>query len=98
MAKINGQIVICDRCGAQVFRRCTGDGETDGGFTRWNNFEELPAGWDKVAIPTVENALIGNAYNSYIEVCPTCHALWAEVVNENYLKGTPYYKETEAKE
>lgn len=98
MAKINGQLVTCDRCGVQVFRRCTGEGETDGGYTRWNDFEPLPAGWGMVAIPAVKNAPSGNVYNSYIQVCPACHALWAEAVNEKYLKGTPYYKETEARE
>ena len=98
MAKINGQIVSCDRCGASVFRRCTGEGEADGGFTRWNDFEGLPDGWDLVAIPRNRNAPSGNAYNSYLHVCPACHAMWDKVVNDGFLMGTPYYKETEVKE
>ena len=29
----------CDRCGKQVFLKAIGEGELDGGFTRWNKFE-----------------------------------------------------------
>lgn len=46
MATVNGKITICDRCGAQTFSACTGEGERDGGFTRWNTFEPLPNGWE----------------------------------------------------
>ena len=42
MSRKNGQMRTCDRCGKQEFFECTGEGETDGGFTRWNKFE--PAG------------------------------------------------------
>lgn len=99
MSHVNGQITTCDRCGAQVFSKCTGEGEADGGFTRWNDFEKLPEGWGLVAVPNsigwVGN---GNAYNGYLQVCPTCHKLWDEVVIEGYLKGTRYYPFTEEKE
>ena len=92
MAKVNGQIVSCDRCGANVFRKCTGEGEMDGGFTRWNEFEPLPNGWDLVAIPSNRRAPSGNAYNGYLMVCPECHALWDALINENFLRGTEYYE------
>ena len=96
MSKMNGQIVTCDRCGAHIFRKCTGEGETDGGFTRWNNFESLPVGWDFVAVPrSIEWTECGNAYNRYLQVCPTCHKLWDEIIIEGFLKGTPYYPEAE---
>lgn len=47
MAEVKGKLITCDRgqCGATVFLKCTGAGETDGGYTRWNNFEPLPEGW-----------------------------------------------------
>jgi hypothetical protein len=45
MAYMNGRKYTCDRCGLEVFCKCTGEGETDGGFTRWNEFEPLPDGW-----------------------------------------------------
>ena len=41
----NGRLSVCDRCGQGTFSRCTGEGELDGGFTRWNKFEPLPEGW-----------------------------------------------------
>lgn len=43
--------------GAQVFFGCTGEGEADGGFTRWNKFEPA-VGWDLVL--------------SVGDVCPDC--------------------------
>ena len=96
MSKINGQITICDRCGAQTVRKCTAEGEADGGWTRWNNFEALPDGWDLVAVPKcigwVGN---GNAYHGYLQVCPSCHELWDKVVIDGFLKGTKYYKRAE---
>lgn len=42
--RANGQLRTCDRCGASVFLKVTGEGERDGGFTRWNKFEEAE-GW-----------------------------------------------------
>ena len=45
MAQINGRLTICDRCEEKVFSKCTGEGELDGGYTRWNKFEDLPEGW-----------------------------------------------------
>lgn len=41
----NGQLVTCNHCGTTTFLKCIGEGERDGGFTRWNNFENLPEGW-----------------------------------------------------
>lgn len=93
MAEVKGKIVSCDRCGAHVFSRTTGEGEADGGFTRWNNFEKLPDGWDLVAVPKSLGWVgCGNAYNGYLQVCPDCHKLWDELVIEGFLKGTKYYK------
>lgn len=47
MAERKGKLVTCDRCGETVFLECTGEGELDGGFTRWNKFEDMPNGWEK---------------------------------------------------
>lgn len=46
MSSIHGQLTICDRCGKTVFLNHIGNGEADGGFTRFNKFEPLPKGWD----------------------------------------------------
>ena len=35
-------MIVCDRCGAEVFLKCIGKGETDGGHTIWNEFEKIP--------------------------------------------------------
>lgn len=46
MSFVNGRKYICDRCARETFCECTGEGEIDGGFTRWNMFEPLPEGWN----------------------------------------------------
>lgn len=91
MAQVNGQLTTCDRCGSQIFRRTTGDGEADGGFTRWNNFEPCPAGWGFVDIPIASKPQ-GGAVEG-LRVCPECNKLWRKSVNEGFLKGTPLYLE-----
>lgn len=96
MAKVNGQLVTCDRCGKQIFRKCTGEGETDGGFTRWNTFEEMPDGWKLVAVPkSLSWGGNGNGYNDYMQVCSDCNKLWDEIIIEGFLKGTKYERAAE---
>lgn len=64
MSSINGKLTTCDRCGATVFQACTGEGERDGGYTRWNTFEPA-VGWKN----TYEaGTLCPNCYESYEEV------------------------------
>ncbi len=59
MSLMNGRLITCDICGATVFVKCTGTGEADGGFTRWNQFEEAP-GWTRISLYGFE------------QVCPEC--------------------------
>ena len=40
MSSVNGRLATCDICGESVFLKCVGEGETVGGYTRWNKFEE----------------------------------------------------------
>lgn len=97
MSEVTGKLVACDRCGQQIFLRCTGEGEADGGFTRWNKFESLPDGWQMVAVPNSAGWVgSGNAYNGYMLACPTCYHIWEKVIHEGFLKGTRYYKEVTA--
>lgn len=42
--RTNGRMMTCDRCGKEQFFKHINDSETDGGFTRWNNFESAD-GW-----------------------------------------------------
>lgn len=58
MSSVNGRLVTCDICGESVFLKCIGEGETDGGYTRWNKFEEA-VGWSR------------HCYE-YMDICPSC--------------------------
>ncbi len=45
MPRYEGCLVECSRCGKTHFLKYIGDGETDGGYTRWRKYEPLPEEW-----------------------------------------------------
>lgn len=45
MSETKGKLTTCDRCGKEIFRKYIGKGETDGGYTTWDKFEDLPEEW-----------------------------------------------------
>ena len=71
MSKVEGEILTCDICGESVFLAYTGHGETDGGFTRWREYEKPPEGWNAVRAYGVGNT------------CPRC----SEYINEAISKA-----------
>lgn len=67
MAEQNGKLVTCDRCDKMIFLKSTGEGERDGGFTRWNIFEPFPVGWE---------------YHREVGmICPECNSTYKLMVN-----------------
>ena len=92
MSLVNGQLTTCERCGAQIFRKTIGEGQTDGGYTRWNEFEPYPEGWEVVSLPKVKNRVL-----SYAHVCPDCYAKWNRVLNTFFIAGTLLEKTEEPK-
>lgn len=79
MSRQKGMLITCDICGASVHLKTIGDGETDGGYTRWNKFENTPEGWSqKIKI-----------HDKAIDACPKCTAkydtLYLQLISE--LKG-----------
>ena len=81
MTQINGKLTICDRCGEQVFSKCNGEGEMDGGFTRWNKFEKLPDGWES----HYETGML----------CPKCNEEY-KVIIEKFKNEVAAFKSREA--
>lgn len=81
MAEVNGKLITCDRCGTTIFLKCIGEGERDGGYTRWNKFEPIPDGWDKLEVPSTNNS-----HPTYMQLCPSCSDLWREVLRTQFLK------------
>lgn len=45
MSKQKGELVVCDRCGKELFLKYIGEKELDGGFSRSDRFEPLPNDW-----------------------------------------------------
>lgn len=45
MSETKGKLTTCDRCGEEIFLKYIGKGETDGGYTTWDRFEDLPEEW-----------------------------------------------------
>lgn len=93
MAEVKGMMLICDRCSNSVFLKTIGDGEADGGYTRWNKFEDPPEGWGSVCIPTKNKIDY-----THIRVCPSCRKQWMKVVNEGFCCGTEYYIDKQKEE
>lgn len=67
MARENGQLRTCDKCGRTIFLKSTGEGEMDGGFTRWNKFEDAD-GW--------------HWREGFKDLCPDCIKKYDELYNE----------------
>ena len=79
MARQNGELRTCDRCKKEQFFKTIGDGETDGGYTRWNKFENAK-GW------TTERD-IG-------DLCPDCTEL-LNILKRNFKKEVEKFKNKE---
>lgn len=77
MSKVNGRLVTCDRCGNHVFTECVGEGERDGGFTRWNKFEPVPKGWSS---------------RNGKDLCPECFREWNKIETEFMNKTENFFK------
>jgi hypothetical protein len=73
MAEVKGKLISCDRCGATAFVRCIGEGERDGGFTRWNKFEDEPDGWDW--------------HHGVGKLCPRCNQEYLQMIASFKIKG-----------
>lgn len=71
MAEKLGKRLICNRCGNEVFLECIGEAEADGGFTRWNKFEEAPEGW--------ETHMVGKNAET---LCPECNYEWLQLARD----------------
>ena len=67
MAEKIGKLLTCDRCGAETFVAKTGESETDGGFTRWDNYEEAE-GWHNERVDGM-----------WMKLCPTCHKRFSDL-------------------
>ena len=69
MAEKNGRLYICDRCGETTFCECTGEGETDGGYTRWNTFKPLPDDWG-----------YSSDCKKIRRLCPRCNKIYRDMI------------------
>lgn len=76
MSRANGQLRTCDRCGKTIFLKTTGEGERDGGFTRWNTFEEA-TDWT-------------NEYEVG-DLCPECSEL-LKILKQNFKREVEKFK------
>ena len=70
-----GKYYICDRCGTTSFFEKIGEGETDGGFTRFDKFEEAE-GWNTV-YPEASHDI-----GSSKLLCPECSKKYNKLMSE----------------
>lgn len=68
MSETKGKLTTCDRCGKEIFRKYISKGETDGGYTTWDKFEDLPEEW---------------MYHSQIGyLCPHCAGIFRAFIHK----------------
>lgn len=70
MAETEGKLLTCDLCGATVFLKYVGDGEADGGFTKWRRYEDRPDGWQTWHVTDVIHSTL----------CPSCNERMQEAL------------------
>ena len=74
--KQKGMLLTCDRCGVTHLCEFTGQGEADGGYTRWDKFEYAPD-WKHTYCKTEENK------STHIDLCPEC-SKWYEKLEREF--------------
>lgn len=67
--KTEGKLVQCDypKCNEHIMLAKIGECETDGGYTRYNNYEPLPDGW---------------GYKDGKDLCPDHHQYYLDMIAE----------------
>lgn len=67
--RTEGILIQCDypMCDAQVMLAKTGEGEADGGYTRFSTYESLPEGW---------------GYKDGKDLCPDHHQYYLDMIAE----------------
>ena len=72
-----GKILTCDLCEKEVFLEYIGEGEADGGFTRWLKFESKPDSWRYVSHDELSKEKIKHDL-----LCDTCYLKYVEHINK----------------
>ena len=66
LAEEKGKMLTCDRCGKEHFLKFVATNETDGGYTKYDIYEDKPDGWfsrDVGVTQVYDNVLL----------CPDCN-------------------------
>ena len=66
MSRVSGDLVTCSRCGETIFLAKLGSRDLDGGFSRYDVFEELPDDW--LFITQLEGHLCPNCSNTFKQI------------------------------
>ena len=74
MSERKGKLLECDRCGKSTFLNLTGEGEADGGFTRWDKFERMPEGWEFIHT--------NNSMDRIVLLCDNCNKEYKKMFKE----------------
>ena len=78
MSETIGKLCVCDRCGETVFLKAIAEKESDGGYTRWTEFEPFPDGWNPRSV-----LILGNRPSVQIgTLCPVCNKGFSRFLNE----------------
>lgn len=71
-----GMLLTCDRCGVQTMLVKRREHEKDGGFTRWNTYDDEPEGW-----------YIDTSYGRKSDICPCCSDKYKKLISDFYMSS-----------
>ena len=75
MSATEGKLLTCDVCGKSTFLRFVGEKQSDGGYTKWREYENAE-GWTSIHVGKIRLQ----------NVCPECGELLqkslTEIINE----------------
>ena len=75
MRGTKGLQIACAKCNTELFLKLIGTNETNGGYTRWDEFEEVPEDW-----------LYETAFGY---LCPKCATQFKRLMTEFLGDNTP---------
>lgn len=69
MAKEQGMLMTCDRCGFQEFVKKIADEEMDGGYSQYTKFKPPQKPWGSINMSTEASETCGRDFR---DLCPKC--------------------------
>jgi hypothetical protein len=75
MAEIKGKMMVCDRCGEELFIKEKCPNETDRAFSSQRFYDDVPSGWNHQDVSK-------DCKHSDVLLCPECNHLCESLLRD----------------